>query len=144
MIKLDIRPFQKGDADAMLTMESLFCRTEMDKLPEQPAYTARHEGKLLACAGVKIYWPGVGEAWAFISPEIVNYKRELLHYMRKYIAHIAETEGLWRIQVVVRKDFPQGLRLARHLGFEMEGKMEKYGTDGVDCFLFSRIFECAI
>lgn len=141
MIKLDIRPFQKGDADAMLTMESLFCGTEIDRRPVRPAYTARHNGTLLACAGVKCFWPGVGEAWAFISPEIVAYKRELLFYMRKYIQHIADTEKLWRIQAVVRKDFPQGLRLTRHLGFTMEGKLAQYGPDGTDCFMFSRIFE---
>jgi hypothetical protein len=139
MIEPEITPYQPGDAEEMIQFESLFYQKMIRQLPSRPAYTARFNGKVFVCGGVKRFWPGVGEAWAHISPDICLYKRQLLTGLRKYIDHIMTTEEFWRIQAVVRSDFPAALRLARHLGFTLEAKMEGYGIDKVDCYLYSKV-----
>jgi hypothetical protein len=139
MIEPYVRPYEPGDLDELIANEPPFYQKVLSNLPPRPAYTVYFEGQKMMCGGVNIFWPGVGEAWAYISPKIAVFKRPLLVYTRQYLDHMMETEGLWRLQAVVRSDFPAALRFARHLGFEVESKLIGYGIDKTDCFMFTKV-----
>jgi hypothetical protein len=138
--QIDVRPFKSSDLIGFYdgTIERKYC--EMDAKHCQsdgPSFSFYAGDILLACAGIRIFWPGVGEAWLCCSPGIENYKRELIIYARAYLAGMIKNNGLWRVECNVRADFPNAIRLVKKLGFSIEGKRKQYGVDKADCFLYS-------
>jgi hypothetical protein len=98
---------------------------------------------LIACGGVKILWPHVGEAWAILSKDVENLKTEekqkLVLLMKKWINRSIEDNELCRVQAVVRSSFGNAIRLVKALGFQCEGLMKKYAPDGDDMYMYGRI-----
>jgi len=107
------------------------------------AFTGRRisDGKILACAGVRILWPGVGEAWAIFCNEIGSYKKEAYIYVLTYLKQIIEDFKLRRIQAYVRADVPIALKYIEQLGFQQEGLLRKFGRDGKDQYIYALILE---
>lgn len=137
---IEVRLFKAEDIIGFYdgTLERRIC--EMDSKhceSDGPAYSFFYNDKLLACCGIRIFWPGVGEAWLCCSPEIENFKRELVVYSRSCLRNMIEENGLWRVECNVRADFPAAIRLVRRLGFNIEAQRRKYGVDKMDCFLYS-------
>jgi len=111
-----------------------------------PAWTGRRisDGKILACAGVRILWPGCGEAWAiFCDPEVVEYKykKEAYVYILTYLKRVIEDYDLRRVQALVRADIPIAVKYIEQLGFEREGLLRKYGREGEDQYMYALILE---
>jgi len=111
---------------------------EMNEL-QGPAFTGLYEGKIVGCAGIRVLWPGVGEAWAIFSPEIVNLKQEAYHYVLKFLSQIVDDWKLHRVQAQARTDFPLASKYLEGLGFVFEGLMRKYYDDGSDAYLFALV-----
>lgn len=111
---------------------------------EGPGYTAVMDGKIIGCGGIRIYWEGVGEAWALYPAKAGN-----LHLdpkiAKKKLYEMIDEHKLKRVQSTPRCDWPEGLTYAKWLGFKVEGKMKSYlpGENGdlVDCFLMSILKE---
>jgi hypothetical protein len=142
MSRIEARPFKPSDLDGFYdgTLERRLCEIDARLChTDGPAMSYWDGEKLIACGGIRIYWKGVGEAWMAATPEIIHYRRELLSYARQFLSDSADEYGLWRLECNVRSDFPGAIRLARHLGFQIEGIRRKYGTDGIDCFLYSAV-----
>ena len=138
--QIDVRPFKSSDLIGFYngTIEQKYCETDAKHCESDgPAFSFFAGGKLLACTGIRIFWPGVGEAWLCCSPEIENYKRELIVYSRAYLSGMIEENNLRRTECNVRSDFPAAIRLVKRLGFKIDAVRRKYGTDGTDCFLYS-------
>ena len=87
------------------------------------AFTGVVDGEILACAGVVILWPGMGEAWALVTPRIKDHKFFFHRTTLQYLDLIAQENHLDRIQANVQKDFGAGHRWAMSLGFRPEGDM---------------------
>lgn len=102
-------------------------------------YSGFVDDELIACAGINILWPGVGEAWAVVTPRI--YKHPL--FFHKAIVHelnaIIKKHKLCRIQATVLNDFPKGKEWLERLGFEPEGIMRKYDTEGLDHARYAKV-----
>lgn len=96
-------------------------------------------GTCVGAAGVKMLWKGVGEAWAYLSPEALSHGFRVTRAVRRGLEDLIAKHGLWRVQMTVRKDHAAGHRWASFLGFEVEGIMQKYGPDGADFFLYARV-----
>jgi len=103
------------------------------------AFTGLYEGKIVGCAGVRVLWKGVGEAWAVFSPNVIHLVKEAYVYVDKYLQIIMEDHGLWRVQCHVRTDLDIFSHYVENLGFEREGLMRKYGYDGKDRYLYSYV-----
>jgi len=99
--------------------------------------TAVLDSEILACAGAKHLWPGVGDLWALFSPEVDNHKIEIARLTKKVLDDIMELGKFHRIQCHVKSNYYRGLRLAQFLGFDEEGLARKYTVNGEDCYLFS-------
>jgi RimJ/RimL family protein N-acetyltransferase len=110
---------------------------------EGVGYTALLEGEIIGCGGIRIYWKGVGEAWA-IYPRRVG-KMRLDHRLAKEkLYEMIEDNDLKRIQSTPRCDWQESVTYSKWLGFKIEGKMRKYfpiNGDLVDCYMMSIIKE---
>jgi hypothetical protein len=98
------------------------------------------DGKLIGCGGVRQFWPGVGEAWAFFCPDVRFHARSALIVGRSIIEDIAKRMNYKRIQATARVDFPQAASYLEHLGFGIESVLRRYAHDHSDMFMYARFF----
>jgi RimJ/RimL family protein N-acetyltransferase len=114
-----------------------------DFAPDDNSFTAVWESKIIGCGGIKVLWTGVGELWIMLAKEIENngmlvriktidiIKDKINDYINKY--------DLWRVQAVVRSDFPQAIKLIEFLGLEKEGHLKMYAPDKKDMLIYGKI-----
>ncbi len=95
----------------------------------------------LGAAGIRTLWPGVGEAWAYLSPSALSRGVSVARAIKLGLSDIQRGEGHRRVQCHVRKSHGAAIRWAEWLGFHVEGLMERYAPDGEDCFLFARVWD---
>lgn len=103
---------------------------------EGPGFTAVYDGKIAACAGIRIYWPGVGEAWALYSEDIGYYHIDP-KIARDMIYNLMTEYKLRRVQTTPRADWDKGIKYVEWLGFKREGLMRGYYPDGTDCYMYA-------
>jgi len=147
MKKLDIIPFEPEHLKLMAVREEeadVKAHKDFTKWAEAnhtpgTSYSGFYEGRLLGCAGVRILWPGVGEAWAQFSPEIINFGKEAYVYVGEYLKKIIEDNNLHRVQGNVDSEFLIAHKYIQNLGFKIEGKMLKYGPTGRDHYLYALV-----
>ena len=96
------------------------------------------DGSVIGCAGILPQSPGRAIAWALIGSIPARDWVAVTGMVRRQIAE-ARRHGLWRIEAVVRADFPAGRRWVEALGFACEGLMRAYGPDRSDCYLYARV-----
>jgi len=115
-----------------------FCRNlkEHYSVAGNQGFTLIHEGVVIACGGVYRLWENVGEAWIFGSEHIAKKPISFHKAVLRSIKKMKDSGMFHRIQSIVRVDWPESLRWEKMLGFEIEGKLEKYTPDGVDCFIY--------
>ena len=104
-----------------------------------PAYTILVDGEVIACAGIRIFWEGAGEAWSIISKDKVSLHLKLVmeEFGRRIEFVIREMKFRW-IQVSLKKDNDKGIHFAQHFGFERKCEMKGYLPDGSDALLYAR------
>lgn len=86
-------------------------------------------------------YPKVWELCAYVDKSV---ERCGLHYCKAtkrlidaaFIAYPVD-----RMQITVRADQPWAGRWATFLGFNFEGRLRKYGAEGVDHFLYAKVRE---
>jgi L-amino acid N-acyltransferase YncA len=105
-----------------------------------PSFTLLVEDKIVGSAGVVLHSEGRGEAWALLSSLFFNYKKTSLKYIKNKLSVIAENYSLRRVQILVDPNNLKALIFAERLGFQQEGLLRAYGSNGEDYFMFSRIF----
>ena len=96
--------------------------------------------KVIAAMGITPRIKGTGETW-FIKDESIT-MRDMVFLTKAIVAlmdHYQLLEGYRRLSTVVVSDFDAGLDWALKLGFEAEGLMRCYDTEGRDYYLFGRI-----
>lgn len=105
-----------------------------------PCWTMRFRGRVVACAGLGIHWPGRAEAWAFIAGDLPRAAWPALHRtVARGLAEAAPRLGLRRIEAACAMGWGPGARWLRMLGFELEGPLRAYGPDGRDFLRYARI-----
>ena len=103
------------------------------------AFTGLIDGYVIASAGIKPLWPGVGEAWIVASDNMPKKKLSVIKLIRENFDRMIQDNNFVRVQAGVRYDWPEAKRFAEFLGFEHEGIMRKYGPDGQDYLRMARI-----
>ena len=104
------------------------------------AFTGLIDGYVIASAGIKPLWPGVGEAWIVASDNMPKKKLSVIKLIRENFDRMIQDNNFVRVQACVRSDWPEAKRFAEFLGFEHEGIMKKYGPDGQDYYRMARVF----
>lgn len=104
------------------------------------AFTCVINDKVIASAGVKKLWNGVGEGWVLATDKIFNYPLTIAKAIKQNFDYVATSNNIKRVQTAVRADYGIGIRFAKWLGLKNEGLMKNYGIDGADHYRFARIF----
>tara|TARA_R110002167_G_scaffold62113_2_gene175400 strand:- start:611 stop:1051 length:441 start_codon:yes stop_codon:yes gene_type:complete len=104
------------------------------------AFTGLIDGYVIASAGIKPLWPGVGEAWIVASDNMPKKKLSVIKLIKENFDRMIHDNGFVRVQACIRSDWPEAKRFAEFLGFEHEGIMKKYGPDGQDYLRMARVF----
>ena len=103
------------------------------------AFTAIADQTVLGCAGVVPLWPGVGQAWAVFSEELLAHPVTLTRASERALDRIATAQDMRRIQATVRDGHGRGARWLSFLGFELEGLLVNYGPGGAgDYWMYGR------
>lgn len=100
-------------------------------------YTLEHEGKILGVGGLRLITPQV--AWAHV--DMTTFARPRIKTCYRVIGDVitncARDNGVRRVQAYVDLDFPEGIRMAQHLGFKKESTMANF-IDGRPAGLYVR------
>lgn len=117
-------------------LQELAQQTEDDNM----SMTGLVDDRIVACGGIRELWPGVGEVWLLLSPEVDNYPLRTGQVISDGMRALIEDNNFVRLQGWCRMDFTKAHTLFKHLGFKPEGIAEKYTPDGMDCILYARIW----
>jgi len=98
------------------------------------------EELILAVAGVALSWQGVGEAWAFVTPEAKNHGLFLTREVRKKLLEIATYYELHRVHTAAQKQFKEACKWCESLGFKREGLMRQFGPNKEDYYRYALFF----
>jgi len=104
------------------------------------------DGKLLAVCGIHWFWPGVGEAWILQHSRAQDARVTRMAVYRASVQLMKllidkHEAPLQRLQVTVRTDWPDAIRLAEHMGFKLESTMKRYSPDGTDAYMYAKVPE---
>lgn len=126
----------------------------LDRLPlpcglDRRAYFS--EGSISRCVladGEPVFAGGIvnlmwnrGEAWILPTPFFRQHFKSCYRLMRDAIPHMAFRGRFSRVQAVCACGTSS--ILFRHLGFNYEGRMSRFGPNGEDCFMWAKVFEVA-
>ena len=102
-----------------------------------PAWTGMIGDAVGGCAGIAILSPGVGEAWAVLTPLGLGHMRFIHRAVRDGLRAIVTEHRLRRVQARVPADFFPGRIWAAHLGFREEGRMYLAAPGGRDFLMYA-------
>lgn len=100
------------------------------------AMTGFVDGAIVFCAGVRLYWPGRGESWAFLAPDCKSSMVAITRAVRRFL----DVCPIRRIEASVECGFEQGHRWVKALGFQLEAeRLRAFLPNGRDCALYARV-----
>lgn len=101
-----------------------------------PSYSYEVNGIIVMCGGIHRYWEGMGEAWMCIRNNYAG--PSVLKVARDHLTFMINKNNFNRVQAIT---IPGGkwARTMKFLGFNLETYMRKFGPEGIDKALWSRI-----
>ena len=110
-------------------------------IPDDNCYTGIHGSVILGVFGLQVKWDGVGVFWLMMASDFrshISDVRSLLIIHRK-MDNLIKKNNLHRAEAAIRTDFPQAILMVEGLGFKRECKMEQYGPNKADFYLYSKV-----
>ena len=95
-----------------------------------PAWTGFEEETMLGSAGVILRWPGLGYAWAVLTPAGRRRPIPVHRGVRRHFEDIIVKESLRRIDAEVLQVDRIACRWLERLGFQVDGEMPAFGPRG--------------
>jgi len=92
-------------------------------------------GRVAGCAGFAPQWEGRVIAWAVFGKVPRPAWARVVAKVRKEMRALEAR----RVEITVPVGFGAGCRLAEILGFNIEGRMNAFGPDGADHYLYSKV-----
>lgn len=131
-----VRPFDPGDAAYFPEFAELGIDPE---LVPPPAFTALSGWVPVACAGILVTAPGIGEAWMMTRQPLNGSGLWIARLVRDFVEDMF-TEGRFvRIEATAAQDRPDRMRFLEFLGMHRERPLLNYGRDGHHSWLYARI-----
>lgn len=93
---------------------------------------------VLAIYGINIL-NGVGTIWGIVSEDVYKYKKTFAKASKTLIKTYFIGLKLRRLQLTVPASVPEREQWTEFLGFKEEGCLEKFGTDGVDHYIYGKV-----
>jgi hypothetical protein len=102
--------------------------------------TIKLDKKYLAAVGLYKLGPKSAEAWMLVNPKYRHaYAKTIFKTARYLLDSYQISEGLTRVQIVVKSRHESFVRWSELLGFEFEGVARAAAEDGENLTLMSRI-----
>jgi len=101
--------------------------------------TLWHEDQLVGCGGVVVLRPGVGEAWVMGGPEVHKHGRQVYKTCKRALDAAENIFRLRRMQATVLANQDKWIHFAQRMGFDIEGRLRKYGPDEQDYLMMARL-----
>lgn len=138
-----VRPWQRGDSEKVVVQRAQryggdISDVSQDLTPLSEvglAWTAEHDGGVIACGGLLPQWEGRALAWMLVSEYAGPHFPAIHKHVKKFLVH----SPYRRIEAHVDVGFEQGIRWMRLLGFELEAYKRAFRPDGADMLEFVRI-----
>jgi hypothetical protein len=96
-------------------------------------------GRPVACLGFMVNRPGVSQAFAFSTDHFQDVALTLTRYALRVMKPALIASGFHRIECESRADHTDAHRWLKRLGFEAEGVLRQFGSDGSDYIKFGAI-----
>ena len=114
-------------------------RNEYAQLPTRgSAFTLWSDGPV-ACGGVAVHWPGVGELWMLRGSCASDHPVSMVKAARGVVEDAVTRFNLHRIQAAVEEQDRRALMFIESLGFVFEGRLRAYGPGKEDHLMFARV-----
>jgi len=143
---IEVRDFQPSDAFAIelrpQDSERAVVRDSRewkDIVDKSVAYTLLYDDEILCCGGVCFYRKRFGEAWILCSRKAEEHPIATFRTARRVIDDIMKLYDMYRVQATVQCDWFEAQRFIKLLGFKWEGTLWRYGPDGSNYQMYSRI-----
>jgi RimJ/RimL family protein N-acetyltransferase len=103
------------------------------------AITAYLYGQPVACFGYSVIWTGVAEMWLYVDEKARKYGKTITRAGLVFSDYATISANLHRLQISVECDDERAVRWGQALGFEIEGRMRRFGPNQADFFIMSKI-----
>lgn len=103
------------------------------------AFAGYSDGVFLGIAGYAQPWPGVASLFSWAAPGARKRPKDFHKACKRAVKHLEDDKGCWRLSCEVRAGNEQGVRWVEKLGFKYECTMRKWGPDGSNFMLFSKV-----
>lgn len=133
---MEFRQYQTGDLEYLVKDEGLKLIVTDKHVDYNLSWTLVDE-KILASGGFAKMWPGVYEAWLYVTayPIFLRYRLCLIKKIRAEIVKL----DFYRLQAAVDVYTKNHSKFMRLLGFHPEGIMERFGLNRHDHVMYARL-----
>ena len=102
-------------------------------------FTLEHEGNPLGIGGFRFI--NTTTVWCWLDMTDLAGTHIIVAYrvIKEWMEIFVKEHGIKRLEAYVEIDFPEAIRMVKHLGFHQESIMRSF-VDDKDAFLFARIF----
>ena len=109
--------------------------------PEQIeyCYALEHKGKLLGIGGIRLINNVTAWCWIDLTVDAGSHIIIVYRVIQEWMLELVKEKGIKRLQAYIETDFPEAIRMAKHLGFEWESDMVSFLPEG-DAFMYRRLF----
>lgn len=90
-------------------------------------FTLRAPEGIVAIGGFQEIWDGQHVTWVVTSPLKYKYTFQLFRAAKKIVEKHIENYNIRRLESFIEADYLEGVRWAQHLGFGMEGILQRWG-----------------
>lgn len=100
-------------------------------------YTLIVDNEIICCSGIVSPHTGVAEAWLVAGENFDKHGMIISKTIKNFLKW---TQPFYhRFQMSVLEDFDEAIRFAEFLGFEKEGLMRNFDSDGNNYYLYAKV-----
>lgn len=103
------------------------------------AYTITADGIPVCCAGLALQEWHKAEAWALFSSEFKKHKLFIYRFVKAGLDASFHENKLVRVQATIDPQYPENVKWIEKLGFEYEGRLRRFGSEGQDMLMYARL-----
>jgi hypothetical protein len=103
-----------------------------------PAFTGLAAGRVVACAGIVVTRPGLGDGWALTSPDTPRFALSFCRAFSRLMPQVIADFHLTRVQALVVDGHTVSRQWLARMGFGFEGTLRKY-LNGRDYHMYARV-----
>ena len=143
-MKIEVIPIRDGDFEYV---KQNCVQKEVKDYPDPviPAntYTCIFDGEIVAVGGVRLFLPGVGEAWICMTKQSRKdgiFGIIACRAIKDKLDSLAVELKLRRCEAQVRADFTKAIRFTEALGFTNPYERRFYFPDGTSSLLYEKLY----